>query len=276
MASKSHVERTANEPRHRVKDSSCASAFRINDIAITEDGTGLGLMEASGLSSNFTKRSSAELCRSTKGYDFLGWIYSPVPSRYALPCSAGPDFLDSRRWRRLFLDFADPTIVPHDSGRQWLDTYVPGISANPLVSMLRSMADAPPPGLESVSVVYATKLPASGRLRDVLFLETMASLLGSGPVRGTLRLHVSKALDSGATARIEEGERRICGMPIDVSTERVSREQVRQLVKRSDPDSTVVYICGPPTMTDELFAALTSPDNERILDPRCVLTEKWW
>ncbi|RDA88988.1 hypothetical protein CP532_0701 [Ophiocordyceps camponoti-leonardi (nom. inval.)] len=153
-----------------------------------------------------------------------------------------------------------------------------GVGINPLFSMLGYVAES---GLDvdDVRLLYATKFPRSGRLEDVLFLHDIAALFGQRKLRGSIRLYVTAtattaetttAVDSAAT---ETDIRHICGAPISIRAGRLSPDEVRSVVRQLIPNETLVYICGPPLMTDELVAAITA---EGILDSNRILTEKWW
>ncbi|RCI13929.1 hypothetical protein L249_8160 [Ophiocordyceps polyrhachis-furcata BCC 54312] len=166
------------------------------------------------------------------------------------------------------------------SGMRSLVFVAGGVGINPLFSMLGYVAES---GLDvdDVRLLYATKLPRSGRLEDVLFLRDIAALFGQRKLRGSIRLYVTAtATATGATTAAEAGAttqmdtRHICGASVSVRPGRISAEQVRSVVRRHDPNETLVYICGPPLMTDELVAALTA--EEDVLDSKRILTEKWW
>ncbi|PWI70951.1 hypothetical protein PCL_12319 [Purpureocillium lilacinum] len=155
-----------------------------------------------------------------------------------------------------------------------------GVGINPLVSMLSALAETSPlhggGGGDAlhVSVLYATKMPASGNLSDVLFMERLAKLFGEGRLKGLLRIYAT----DGTGARLPpEGTCELHGAQVKIRHGRISEEQVRTLVGERGPEASLVYICGPPMMTDQLAAALTSGvGGKPFMEPGRVLTEKWW
>lgn len=145
-----------------------------------------------------------------------------------------------------------------------------GVGINPLMSMLRHLGETRDPLAAALDVclVYATRLPSSGQLRDVLFPEAIATLFGQDRLRGSLRLHLTRGCGGGG------GILHLCSASVDVRPGRLDGHQVQALVEKH-PDSSL-YVCGPPTMTDELVAALTAPGAGLVVDPGRVMTEKWW
>lgn len=148
-----------------------------------------------------------------------------------------------------------------------------GVGINPLVSMLRFVAELESALDIDVCVLYASKLPASGRLQDILFLSEIAALFGQRKLRGWLRLYATVA---GNGPVVDAGSNHVGGVPVDVRSGRLTTDEARRVVRELDPAKMLVYICGPPLMTDELVAALTEGGQEGSLKPDRVLTEKWW
>ncbi|UNI24457.1 hypothetical protein JDV02_010200 [Purpureocillium takamizusanense] len=155
-----------------------------------------------------------------------------------------------------------------------------GVGINPLVSMLGALAEtSQPPGGDRdaphVYVLYATKMPASGNLSHVLFLERVARWFDEGRLRGLLRVYVT---DGRGGARLPpEGACTLHGAQVEIRHGRIVEGQVRAMVGSQDPGTSLVYVCGPPTMTDQMVASLTSrAEGSPIIDPGLVLTEKWW
>ncbi|KAL3955192.1 hypothetical protein ACCO45_010755 [Purpureocillium lilacinum] len=98
-------------------------------------------------------------------------------------------------------------------------------------------------------------MPASGNLSDVLFMERLAKLFGEGRLKGLLRIYAT----DGTGARLPpEGTCELHGAQVKIRHGRISEEQVRTMVGERGPEASLVYICGPPMMTDQLAAALTS------------------
>ncbi len=184
-----------------------------------------------------------------------------------------------------------------------------GVGVNPLMSMLSYIAENSGrfAGLE-VNMAYGSKVPSRGRLGDILFMSRIAEIFGSGKVKtGSLRLFATGGHDASGNAvpLSGEGEERdddrrgdggledINGTKVDVRRRRISVQDVRDMIvggrrscdKVDDDDtyrkSTLVYICGPPMMTDEFVTELTASSSEEKrdgirLDSRYILTEKWW
>lgn len=150
-----------------------------------------------------------------------------------------------------------------------------GAGVNPLVSMLSCIGETPGLGGLQVRVLYATKMPRGGRLRDVLFLERIARLFAEGRVNGALRLHATRG-GGGEGDMPTEGAHQVCGAVVDVRGGRLSGDELQDAV--GPATASLVYICGPPAMTDHLVAALTAPGpgGEPMMDPGRVMTERWW
>ncbi|POR33431.1 AP-1 complex subunit gamma-1 [Tolypocladium paradoxum] len=151
-----------------------------------------------------------------------------------------------------------------------------GVGVNPLVSMLSYIGETPGLGGGDVEVrvLYTTKMPRGGRLGDVLFLERIARLFGEGRVMGTLRLHATQG-DGGEREMPAGGIHQVCGAEVGVCAGRLSGDELRDAIVHA---ASLVYICGPPAMTDELVATLTAsgPAGEPMVDPGNVMTERWW
>ncbi|KAL1841435.1 hypothetical protein VTJ49DRAFT_7050 [Mycothermus thermophilus] len=115
--------------------------------------------------------------------------------------------------------------------------------------------------------------------RGVLFLDRIAELFGTGRLKGGVQLFLTGGgggrplpTTEGPTpprvfARCDAGD-------VPVLKRRITVRDVGEAIG-SDKDSTVVYICGVPTMTDEFVQALVSPDDFGMEKNR-VLFEKWW
>ncbi|PTB72548.1 hypothetical protein M440DRAFT_1341949 [Trichoderma longibrachiatum ATCC 18648] len=145
-----------------------------------------------------------------------------------------------------------------------------GVGVNPLVSMLSYIADNNNSAAEEqarivdeVVFLYVSKMPRSGRLTDILFLDRITRFFGEGSVRGRVKLG---STITGGTMRQMNGTR------VEVQRRRITSADVEDAVGngRHDP-GTVVYVCGPRGMTDELVERLAG-----FMDSRRVLTEKWW
>lgn len=76
------------------------------------------------------------------------------------------------------------------------------------------------------------------------------------------RIHKKAIRDYAAHDRLEVYERRF-----------VHNEIVNSLGPEEEIANTVVYVCGPPSMTDEVVEALR---NVQGMSEDRVLCEKWW
>lgn len=148
-----------------------------------------------------------------------------------------------------------------------------GVGINPLMSMLSYMGEKMKEfSRMEVRLAYASKMP-SGGLGKVVFLDRITRLFGEGKVKGSI--------DVFATGSSEEvpgdGRRDMNGTEARLHGRRLSIADLKALIDPGahDLNSTIVYVCGPPTMTDELVATLTSKDGLGM-DPKQVMTEKWW
>lgn len=145
-----------------------------------------------------------------------------------------------------------------------------GVGINPLVSMLGYLTEQRLTDM-NVSVLYTSKLPGDKSLNSILFLSRIAEYFRGGEISGGITLFVTgnneKALKIGDADELGIG----------VHTMRMSTGNiVGELRKSSSPDENVVYICGPPSMTDEFVDALTAPTMSNIIHPTNVKKEKWW
>ncbi|PTB51056.1 hypothetical protein M431DRAFT_93578 [Trichoderma harzianum CBS 226.95] len=141
-----------------------------------------------------------------------------------------------------------------------------GVGVNPLVSMLSYIAEGGGQGVGDVRFIYASKLPRSGKLSDIVFLDRITSLFGEGKVKGEVKLFVTAAGNA-----ISQETTSINGAQVEVRPRRLTMADVEAAIGDRLDQGTVVYVCGPPTMTDELVEKLAV-----IVDPQRVLTERWW
>lgn len=144
-----------------------------------------------------------------------------------------------------------------------------GVGINPLVSMMGEMADTA--AYVEVKVLYGSKV-SGGTLRDVLFLERMAQMFRDGGLQGSVDVFLSGATESAVQS---EAASWLQDVPIRLQTGRMTAQQVKDTISAGSRKDTLMYICGPPTMTDELAAAVGDQGNGVIAAER-VMTEKWW
>ncbi|KKO99244.1 AP-1 complex subunit gamma-1 [Trichoderma harzianum] len=142
-----------------------------------------------------------------------------------------------------------------------------GVGVNPLMSMLSYIAEGNGQGVGDVRFIYASKLPRSGKLSDIVFLDRITSLFGEDKVKGEVKLFVTAA----GNAVSQETTASINGALVEVRPRRLTMGDVEAAIGDREDQGTVVYVCGPPTMTDELVEKLAA-----VVDPQRVLTERWW
>ncbi|KAK1237508.1 hypothetical protein MKX08_003133 [Trichoderma sp. CBMAI-0020] len=147
-----------------------------------------------------------------------------------------------------------------------------GVGVNPLVSMLSYIADGHGQDAAAldVSFLYASKMPTSGNLSDIVFLDRVTRAFGEGKVKGKVKLFITAARDV-ATPQQQQETRYINGAPVEIQPRRLTITDINEVIGGEDHGGTVVYVCGPPPMTDELVENLAA-----VMDSRRVLTERWW
>ncbi|PTB36044.1 hypothetical protein M441DRAFT_152244 [Trichoderma asperellum CBS 433.97] len=144
-----------------------------------------------------------------------------------------------------------------------------GVGVNPLISMLSYIAEGHGQnGALDVSFMYASKLPTSGNLSDIVFLDRITRAFGEGKVKGGVKLFITAAGDALSQ---QQETRYINGAAVEVRPRRLTIADIEASIGSADHEGTVVYVCGPPPMTDELVEKLGA-----VMDSRRVLTERWW
>ncbi|TEY64849.1 hypothetical protein BOTCAL_0142g00060 [Botryotinia calthae] len=129
-----------------------------------------------------------------------------------------------------------------------------------------------------VKFLYSTKvptsIPAGGARKEeeaeeaILFLDRLQEifkkrerwdlqLFATGSSHSTIELS-----NVNANSDMETHHRRISNLDIDLA-----------LGTKEEKERTIVYICGPPTMTDSMVSYVR---NLPGIDPSQVLCEKWW
>jgi ferredoxin-NADP reductase len=152
------------------------------------------------------------------------------------------------------------------------------VGVNPLMSMLSAIAERNDCAVKAggtqivTDVLYATKVPQGG-LPSVLFAERIAGLFGDGRLQGRLSMHVT----GGEEARVEAAEevKTLSGADVRVQAGRLTRDELRAAVVEDGTKADLVYVCGPPAMTDEFVETLASGDDA-VIERGRVMTEKWW
>ena len=133
-----------------------------------------------------------------------------------------------------------------------------GVGINPFASMLGHIADKGC-GLD-VRVLYSTKTPAHG-LSGVLFLERINRWFEEKKLGGDL-----KVFNTGGYEKSEDKT------GFDVLKRRFTIQDVREAIGGQE-EETIVYVCGPAMMTDEIVDGLTKDGG---MDKERVMLEKWW
>ncbi|KAK3327727.1 hypothetical protein B0T19DRAFT_172112 [Cercophora scortea] len=196
------------------------------------------------------------------------WLWQPVAT-----------ILNSRLNVRVGGSFVwPPAGVPLASLRKVIFV-AGGVGINPLMSMLSALAEQLEDsrlssGLE-VQVLYSMKDPGPPReARAMLFVERISTIFASSAVRGRMKLFLTQ--DGGGDGGGDEQDAVSCcnGVRVPFSRRRIVIGDVEEALGEGK-QSSVVYICGVPGMTDEFVEALTSADG-LSMDPRRVLFEKWW
>lgn len=146
-----------------------------------------------------------------------------------------------------------------------------GVGINPLWSMISHLAQGY--GLSySISVLYSVRDPGDQGLSSVLFLEDLAGVFASRFVKGELVLHLTSG--EKRSQSIEDGAVELAGWKMKCRRRRITRDDMLEAMGGVDArGSTVVYVCGVPTMTDELVDVAQQAPG---MDPKKVLFERWW
>ncbi|KAL7907973.1 hypothetical protein GGI35DRAFT_455288 [Trichoderma velutinum] len=281
MASKGregHLERTAGEPRdvglHEVRLSRIDQVnervrlFRLNLVAGPIKflpGQWLdtyipGVTKAGGFT--ITSAPSAALT-NTSPYLELAVQESPENEPAAWLWRPAGEILGETLRVRVGGKFVFP---PAEGAPNKVVFVAGGVGVNPLISMLSYMAEGNGHGVGDVRFIYASKLPRSGKLSDIVFLDRITTLFGEGTVKGEVKLYVTAAGNA-----VCQGTTSINGAQVEVQPRRLTMADVEAAIGDRQDKGTVVYVCGPPTMTDELVEKLAA-----IVDPQRVLTERWW
>ena len=164
-----------------------------------------------------------------------------------------------------------PVNVPPSSLRKVV-LVAGGVGINPLMSILSSIGDKPD-GDYDVQLLYSMKDPGGERdAEGMLFIERIATIFAREKVKGSLDLF----LTSTEKAEVTEDRDTIYCNEVEVPFVK-RRLTVDDVVSAIDEDkaSAVVYICGVPTMIDDMVKALTSQDGLGMESNR-VLCERWW
>lgn len=152
-----------------------------------------------------------------------------------------------------------------------------GVGVNPIMSMLSAMALRAPGWVggmvRNVRVLYATRRIAE---EEVLFEDRLSAMAEkykvghAGDKLTEVNFQFTMFESSGRSAKSEEKKS-------GVTTKEYRRITHDDLIAAMGPEkeraNTLVYICGPPAMTDDFVAFLQKLPG---MDEARVLCEKWW
>jgi ferredoxin-NADP reductase len=144
-----------------------------------------------------------------------------------------------------------------------------GVGINPLISMLSSMVEMPAnmPSPSKIHFLYSTKDPSPAGGKNILFLPRLLKLANKHPSLIDMTVFLTNLADG---KKVEDPES--LGWYHDRRIEEADLQHAlgADLGTRKD---TVVYVCGPPHMTDKLVAWFRGQTG---LDDEQVFCEKWW
>lgn len=134
-----------------------------------------------------------------------------------------------------------------------------------------------------VEFFYTCRLPSSGDLQSILFLDRLHDIFSKVHAEQTESSRGSKKLSLHITGAIPGNQRRTYEKAVqeygfdDWTRVHERRFTHQELISSLGPEEnrggTVAYVCGPPSMTDEVIDALRGAEG--MSDER-VLCEKWW
>ncbi|KAI8627764.1 hypothetical protein F5Y19DRAFT_165567 [Xylariaceae sp. FL1651] len=176
-----------------------------------------------------------------------------------------------------------------------------GVGVNPLIAMLGSLASTGGGDYE-VHFLYSLRSPPEKNepgtprrdARRMLFLEKIAGIFREKRVKGRLQVFLTRggsssssspaAIAAAAEAAGEEEEGAeedkmitCAGGDLPFHARRCNADDVAEVLSTpAERRFAVVYICGVPTMTDELVARLTDRESGFGMEPHRVLCERWW
>ncbi|KAK0661179.1 hypothetical protein QBC41DRAFT_368588 [Cercophora samala] len=155
-----------------------------------------------------------------------------------------------------------------------------GVGINPLISILSHIATLPPHHRpHQTTLFYTLKDPnnqiQSGDTSQALFLDRIIRLFSqTDGLNGSIKLFLTGGgphTDKTSTSEIPTQ-----GITLPFEKRRISLSDVAKAIGE-DKDNIAVYICGVPSMTDQLVAGLTSPSPQGLgIEKNRVLYEKWW
>lgn len=167
-----------------------------------------------------------------------------------------------------------PPLIPVDKIRKVVFV-AGGVGINPLMSMMSYIAET---NYDlDVQVAYASKVP-SDSFEEILFFKRITGLFEEGKLKGKLQIFATglpDVLHSSLPKTIAKLKETCKAANLDIHANRITPSDLQAIVGEGSREGIAVYVCGPPTMTDELIEVLTSPEGVE-LDSRQVLSERWW
>lgn len=157
-----------------------------------------------------------------------------------------------------------------------------GMGVNPMMSMLSWISEQETINFE-VQVLYSVKKSLAPMAAEtILFLERIARIFQGKELAGELKLFLTDTgLSYGASSIAADGlgpgreipcqlRRMTCEPNVDMAPVNDGA-----LAVGADKVAAVIYVCGPPAMTDQFVAYFTGKDGLGMVKER-VLFEKWW
>ncbi|KAI0124345.1 NADH-cytochrome b-5 reductase [Xylariales sp. AK1849] len=285
---KSHLERTAAEPRDKsLRTVLLKKVDQVNDqirlfrLEIPNGGPPIrflpgqwldvfapGVPKAGGFTLTSTP-SKARFSDTSPGYLELAVQKSPDNAPAAWLWQDTPTILHQELQVRVGGSFVWPPPGVNVRTLRRVVFVAGGVGINPLISMLSALAEKGDCTFE-VQFLYSMKDPGDKRqATKMLFLERLTSIFGGGKVNGDLKLFLTGGTEGQGIIACDEVELPFQGRRMTISDLQAA------VGEPVDRHFTVVYVCGLPAMTDDFVKELTAP-NGLDMAPHTVLREKWW
>jgi len=188
------------------------------------------------------------------------WLWRPVPEilNQELHVRVGGSFV----WPPPNIDLKEVKRVVFVAG---------GVGINPLMSIIGYLAQVRTVSYV-ISILYSVRNPGGQGLSSILFLDRLAESFASGFVKGELVLHLTSGEKESQS--LNDSTVELAGWKMKTRRRRITNDDMLEVLGGVDVrGSTVVYVCGVPTMTDELVDAAQQAPG---MDPKKVLFERWW
>jgi hypothetical protein len=218
------------------------------------------------------------------------WLWQPeaeiVGSRLGIRIGGSfvwpPPHLSVDQIRRLVLIAGGVGIkyVEHpQSGDTRLFSLVTNWRRSPFMSILSEFHLDPPPFLQSVHLLYSSRVPPNGDHQSLLFRHRLDPIFSSSmATRWRLELYLTnrKTPPISAINRYASSPESAEPQPPNqkIHSRRMSHgDAIDALGPVTDRGGVVAYVCGPREMTDEMVGVLRGAEG--MAEER-VLCEKWW